>query len=108
VICHFFFQAEDRIRDRNVTGVQTCALPISFFDLLDEWFHDVLILGTTLPRNDTVIRRSMTQALKEDPAFEPLKEEPRFQNMVSKIGRASCRERELMAVGDGAVKKKSR
>src|SRR5207249_5861915 len=26
--CFFFFQAEDGIRDRNVTGVQTCALPI--------------------------------------------------------------------------------
>src|SRR5207248_7796501 len=24
----FFFQAEDGIRDRTVTGVQTCALPI--------------------------------------------------------------------------------
>src|SRR5699024_11261335 len=24
----FLFQAEDGIRDRNVTGVQTCALPI--------------------------------------------------------------------------------
>src|SRR5699024_12020056 len=29
VVCVFFFQAEDGIRDRNVTGVQTCALPIS-------------------------------------------------------------------------------
>src|SRR5699024_4044685 len=28
-VCFFFFQAEDGIRDRNVTGVQTCALPIS-------------------------------------------------------------------------------
>src|SRR5438067_3054706 len=27
-IVYFFFQAEDGIRDRNVTGVQTCALPI--------------------------------------------------------------------------------
>src|SRR5699024_12196521 len=26
---HCFYQAEDGIRDRNVTGVQTCALPIS-------------------------------------------------------------------------------
>jgi len=26
--CFFFFQAEDGIRDRDVTGVQTCALPI--------------------------------------------------------------------------------
>src|SRR5437867_6534933 len=28
----FFFQAEDGIRDRTVTGVQTCALPISLED----------------------------------------------------------------------------
>src|SRR6266404_1642915 len=27
----FFFQAEDGIRDKLVTGVQTCALPISFW-----------------------------------------------------------------------------
>src|SRR3712207_7951816 len=27
--CLFFFQAEDGIRDIGVTGVQTCALPIS-------------------------------------------------------------------------------
>src|SRR5260370_36515613 len=26
----FFFQAEDGIRDSSVTGVQTCALPISY------------------------------------------------------------------------------
>src|SRR5258708_20459772 len=29
----FFFQAEDGIRDDLVTGVQTCALPISFYVL---------------------------------------------------------------------------
>src|SRR3989442_6898950 len=28
-ICFFFLQAEDGIRDADVTGVQTCALPIS-------------------------------------------------------------------------------
>src|SRR5699024_6215486 len=27
-VSFFFYQAEDGIRDRNVTGVQTCALPI--------------------------------------------------------------------------------
>src|SRR5699024_3860622 len=32
----FFFQAEDGIRDRNVTGVQTCALPISQGYTLEE------------------------------------------------------------------------
>src|SRR5260221_9225365 len=29
---HFFFQAEDGIRDHCVTGVQTCALPICHQD----------------------------------------------------------------------------
>src|SRR5205807_6516371 len=32
--CFFFFQAEDGIRDYKVTGVQTCALPISYLPLL--------------------------------------------------------------------------
>src|SRR5437867_12390363 len=32
----FFFQAEDGIRDRTVTGVQTCALPIFFGRALPE------------------------------------------------------------------------
>src|SRR5699024_11910564 len=34
----FFFQAEDGIRDRNVTGVQTCALPISGFGMVGPHF----------------------------------------------------------------------
>src|SRR2546430_3103579 len=35
----FFFQAEDGIRDLTVTGVQTCALPISF-EAVDVLFID--------------------------------------------------------------------
>src|SRR3989475_12608090 len=36
---YFFFQAEDGIRDLTVTGVQTCALPISVRekDLMDDF-----------------------------------------------------------------------
>src|SRR2546423_12842596 len=41
----FFFQAEDGIRDKLVTGVQTCALPISLTDLFDR----TLALGVTAP-----------------------------------------------------------
>src|SRR6266498_3470714 len=45
MVCVFFFQAEDGIRDADVTGVQTCALPISaceaaalaFCRLLERW-----------------------------------------------------------------------
>src|SRR2546430_8616475 len=35
----FFFQAEDGIRDLTVTGVQTCALPISFEQCLSGAFN---------------------------------------------------------------------
>src|SRR5256885_6483036 len=43
----FFFQAEDGIRDYKVTGVQTCALPISF-----DYVHpdDIAIVGEALAR----------------------------------------------------------
>src|SRR3989442_10793515 len=53
----FFFQAEDGIRDADVTGVQTCALPIcfplgaAFGGFLAAWmiphfgWRSVLILG---------------------------------------------------------------
>src|SRR3712207_8306075 len=33
---YFFFQAEDGIRDIGVTGVQTCALPISVHDVVGD------------------------------------------------------------------------
>src|SRR5256886_10123328 len=35
ILSLFFFQAEDGIRDLTVTGVQTCALPISNVVLLN-------------------------------------------------------------------------
>ena len=50
----FFFQAEDGIRDRLVTGVQTCALPISCCGM--EYMatacshYDVDRFGAGLPR----------------------------------------------------------
>ena len=56
----FFFQAEDGIRDRLVTGVQTCALPIYVRELLkplgvDDVFGDrhvqfVAKWGTPVPQ----------------------------------------------------------
>src|SRR5699024_11756086 len=86
----FVFQAEDGIRDRNVTGVQTCALPIwrtSFYLSRNVHFQRkgqiplrvcrIKITGfcmwTAGTMTDTGARKSIRQ-LKE-------------------IGRASCRER---------------
>src|SRR2546427_6678985 len=41
----FFFQAEDGIRDLTVTGVQTCALPISLGRVSIEPFPGVIVSG---------------------------------------------------------------
>src|SRR5688500_19974770 len=53
----FFFQAEDGIRGYKVTGVQTCALPISPFDLswdstaVTEGSHTLFAVATDLAGN---------------------------------------------------------
>src|SRR2546429_5373933 len=92
VICPFFYQAEDGIRDVAVTGVQTCALPIwarAYFDLKDDAHGCALIVealdGT---RSDVEFRNQVSfyaprcsATLTSAPAASP------------EIGRASCRER---------------
>src|SRR2546430_14914679 len=55
----FFFQAEDGIRDLTVTGVQTCALPISRCGVRRGGHSTV---GTTrAPGNSTLISRAGTR-----------------------------------------------
>lgn len=56
-----------------------------FFTLLDEWFHNDLPLGTYPPRDETLIRHSITQALSENPAFLPLAENTQFQSLILKL-----------------------
>src|SRR2546427_5538603 len=46
----FFFQAEDGIRDLTVTGVQTCALPISHFCVSVQGFSSVQVLSNAIER----------------------------------------------------------
>src|SRR3712207_9269630 len=42
-MCFFFFQAEDGIRDIGVTGVQTCALPISVIAGMGELHLEIIL-----------------------------------------------------------------
>src|SRR6266704_568230 len=53
----FVFQAEDGIRDRNVTGVQTCALPICWWParLLEHRVEGISVNTQTERRVDTVL-----------------------------------------------------
>src|SRR5690554_2365141 len=43
----FFFQAEDGIRDADVTGVQTCALPI--YAIASSWFYSTIMQIIAVP-----------------------------------------------------------
>src|SRR5438105_7832551 len=86
----FFFQAEDGIRDPLVTGVQTCALPISIDVGRQLFVDDFLIERTTL-------RRTVHAANyhPENPILKPDKswEQSGRDSAAMEIGRASCRER---------------
>src|SRR5699024_12170472 len=93
------FQAEDGIRDRNVTGVQTCALPISTYsgggvgELLASYDGAVPVnLGYLVPastvRNEVLGRAERPATLAETERMADL-----VATGMAEIGRASCRER---------------
>src|SRR5437868_11052972 len=62
--CFFFFRAEDGIRDRNVTGVQTCALPISFSFLTRRITTPQIVchITETNPRTHDIIRANLARS----------------------------------------------
>src|SRR3989441_10938372 len=62
ICCFFFFQAEDGIRDKLVTGVQTCALPICA--------GKVHALGTSGYRRSPVMPETPTIAEAGVPGYE--------------------------------------
>lgn len=57
----------------------------SYFDLLDEWLETDLLMGNTLPRDEKLVRRSMTEALTKSPAFAPLRDNVQFQRIVKRL-----------------------
>src|SRR5207237_5613075 len=63
----FLVQAEDGIRDSSVTGVQTCALPISD-DLNDDGFRDLTGMLTFAPGevSKTIIVQIIGDTIREN------------------------------------------
>src|SRR5256885_2007538 len=90
------FQAEDGIRDYKVTGVQTCALPISerYRSFLARNFAAHVAYGRlwlALGKNDSALQELRT-AVKLAPG-SPHAHLALSRALYKEIGRASCRER---------------
>src|SRR5687767_15324793 len=102
----FFSQAEDGIRDKLVTGVQTCALPISDAktsraprELAARAGHDPFALVEEFERVGFYVHR----IIKADRGRAPTREEF-VSALEEQIGRASCRERVQSSSGDDAIR----
>src|SRR2546429_3175825 len=90
MLCIFFFQAEDGIRDVAVTGVQTCALPIWRQEELDDadvGRNRVGVHGARVFRLDVAAEHRATSGVSRRASSAER------ATGFSKIGRASCRER---------------
>src|SRR5437762_10370620 len=101
----FFFQAEDGIRDTSVTGVQTCALPISNILAAVE---QAPVLDQIQPIDGRKAAAGLFPSKRGRGAPEhrqPFAQGRSF-SFLAEIGRASCRERRVDRGGGGSMKKR--
>src|SRR5437867_12945394 len=103
----FFFQAEDGIRARTVTGVQTCALPISVREQIENTLRDAALARKDQPdphveRAKHFIRRNAATLLKQG---ENRRDVPRseidFRSEERRVGKSG-------ELGGGRIVKKKR
>src|SRR5687767_15180090 len=88
----FFFQAEDGIRDKLVTGVQTCALPI--FGAI-AGMVGTMAMTSTMRRLHKKLPPKQRYPLPPREIVDAVADPPgeATKDLTIKIGRASCRER---------------
>src|SRR2546429_3389003 len=87
----FFFQAEDGIRDVAVTGVQTCALPIS--DVPPAGLEDELLVDDEAARHRVPGGAARSVGAERGQAAVGIVVIEVDPAVLPEIGRASCRER---------------
>src|SRR5699024_11928202 len=95
----FFFQAEDGIRDRNVTGVQTCALPISVTARSTKRLTPPRLAKRSVVKG-VIVYAANSKRVAADAMVHATLTSKRTGDVAarSEIGRASCRERGEISV----------
>lgn len=70
----------------TVTGdiYPLCLHGDDFFDLIEDWLSQ-LDIGNALPRDEKTIRKSMANAVTENPAFAALKNDRRFLKITAQL-----------------------
>src|SRR5207253_6341689 len=105
----FFFQAEDGIRDGHVTGVQTCALPISALSRSVKWPVHSRTMSTPKSRHGILVGSVCASTAIDLPLmtrfFSSELTSP-GKRPCTEIGRASCRERVEIGVVAGLLQKR--
>src|SRR5438552_12594495 len=92
----FFFQAEDGIRDDLVTGVQTCALPISgwyLHRLRPPWVRDTIPRAWSRPSSPPRSARRSKSRVPSDPVRTRAAPERRAAPETATRGRRGRRSR---------------
>src|SRR5207248_4206447 len=89
----FFFQAEDGIRDRTVTGVQTCALPIYVAAKIRREIWGRLGLPVTVGLAvNKVVSEVAAHMLKPEPVVDVRPgDEPAFRSEERRVGKGGRR-----------------
>src|SRR5207244_9081519 len=103
----FFFQAEDGIRDDLVTGVQTCALPISILVLVLIWdnasWHKSQIVGDWIRAHNQTVKQT-GKGVRILPFLLPTKSpwlnpiEPKWRSEERRVGKEGSHRRTMQKV----------
>src|SRR6266513_631246 len=93
LLFHFFFQAEDGIRYPNVTGVQTCALPI--------WLLALRRAGRRLGRLHRLAPGLRLSRTPDRHSLEPPRDPPRSQDAAQPHWRRKAVSRRAQPLAEG-------
>ena len=71
-------------------AVRALSFPIElhgddFFDKTQSWLEEINGIGTSAPRDDALVKKSLMESVTANPAFESLSDDPRFKRIIESL-----------------------